>query len=299
MQKYRLILSASESTKRYLITLPVPVTDLSSPFTLDRDRSVKDVEEQPRNTKKKSEQLEYEEEAYIKLKEQEKYPLVIEDAENRAFSGRLQDMPNDNYFIFINTGQNFQVVPLRRWYRFTQKISYETLSLEEAELKLSKKNREEDRWMMHKKKDGEKDLYDEIDYTEEFDDDDGEELLVSVKQRPKKLSDAGKEMKKLMQNYEKEEEEEEPVEEDIKESIKEHNKFKEEPKRVKIPDLGENNLKQIFIGKSLSIKELLKIVKERFRIDENAKNVIKNFIKENCVFKIDNKTNEKLLELKK
>jgi len=45
----------------------------------------------------------------------------------------------------------FKVIEASKWYKFTPKLTYQTLTIEEAETKLSKTKIEQDRWMMRKK----------------------------------------------------------------------------------------------------------------------------------------------------
>ena len=64
-------------------------------------------------------------------------PWVLEDAEGQnGYVGRLEGGMRSNYVLFVMQGQEFKVIPAQKWYSFTQKIQYQTLSLEEAENKV-------------------------------------------------------------------------------------------------------------------------------------------------------------------
>eukprot|EP01134_Creolimax_fragrantissima_P008519 CFRG8519T1 len=59
---------------------------------------------------------------------------------------------DSHYMLFVNDGKgNFEAIPTDNWYKFTQEIKYETLSLEEAEAKMKNK-KSSDRWIMNKLK---------------------------------------------------------------------------------------------------------------------------------------------------
>ncbi|KAF7683496.1 Transcription initiation factor IIF subunit alpha [Astathelohania contejeani] len=296
MQEYKLTYNPKDSGKRYIITLPVSLKSLVQPISLEREY-VAESEEQIRIPKKKSEQIEYESPEYKELKEQEKHPLVLSDNEGRQFVGRLQETRNiedsaNNYYVFINTGDTFKVIPVSRWYRFSSKIGYETLSLEEAEAHLSKRLGTEDRWIMHERKD----RIEETEFILEFDDDDGDEYVPYEEESEKRLSRAGKDLIKLMKNYEEGNEHTGSVEE--KRVILEEEEKVFEKKRIK-RTLSFNDIREIIGDSSITIKDLLSKVKINYKIDENIKSLIKEFIKNNCEFIIDSKTNEKLIKIKK
>lgn len=280
MIQYKLVLTKSDSASRSLLLVPVDLKKLNEPLHLKREEKAEQPEtESYRNIKKKSEAVEYVDEEYKRLSEEESQPLVLEDAEGRGFKGRLQSVKNtqNNYFVFINTGKAFKVIPVSKWYRFTQKINYDTLTLEEAESKIGK---DDDRWMMHKKKEEE---VEEIDYEEVFDDDDGEEAHVADYEEKKQLSSSGKELKKFMRSLEESEEQNE--------------KGRKEEKK-EMMKLSEGDLVQMIMNDEMSIKELLSRIKVKFKIDEYTKKLVQRFIKERCEYKKEVIDGEKVYKLK-
>ena len=74
----------------------------------------------------------------------EERPWIFEDSDGRGWNGRLEggmssrktSSGKSKYVLFVNQGSEFRVLPVQKWYRFTQKINYQTLPLEEAELKV-------------------------------------------------------------------------------------------------------------------------------------------------------------------
>lgn len=243
---------------------------MTPPFSLTREKTI-EVEVSEPKFKKKSEQVEIEDPVYKKLKESEKTPLLINTG-SHTYTGRLQDTKiNDtnNYFIIINTGKSFRVLPISYWYRFSQKVPYETLTLEEAEAKMAKS----EKWIMKKKEEkenGDKD----IDFEIEFDDDDGEEYIFEEEEE-KELDIAGEEMKKLVKNYEESSEEK------------------------KTTELRYENIREAFIKMPISVRELLSEIKRKFVIDDRGKQMIRDFIKKECNCKIDSELKEKILWFKK
>ncbi len=86
-----------------------------------------------------------------RVREEEKSPWILEDSEDRVFTGRLEGGQSSNYVLLVNQGNNFHVVPVTKWYRFNPKIQYRTLSIEDAEKSMassSSKRASENRWLM-------------------------------------------------------------------------------------------------------------------------------------------------------
>lgn len=303
MPSYDLYINKSESEKRIIISLPQKINSLSPPLTLTRKKS-EEIEIEVKH-KKKSEIIEPEDEEYKHLKETEREPLLLTDSENKIFAGRLQDIRiqetedkskiDSSYFVFVNTGNSFQVIPISSWYRFAHKANYETLTLEEAEARMAKR-KDDDKWIMHKKREERENGDKDIDYDEVFDDDDGEDY-VNYEEEEKELDVAGEEMEKLMKNYEKKSsEEDEENEKDIEEKKKEDIK---DIKRRKIEELNEITIRDCFTKKTITVKELLTEIKKKYTITDKNKEIVRDFIKTECDFKIDPATQEKLLWLKK
>lgn len=88
--------------------------------------------------KRKVQVVEHNEEAEEdeRLKEEEKFPWLLEDSEDHSFVGKFEGGQTANYVLLINQGNNFHVVPINRWYKFNPKPQYKVLSLEEAEQSL-------------------------------------------------------------------------------------------------------------------------------------------------------------------
>ncbi|KAK9703956.1 transcription factor IIF subunit tfg1 [Basidiobolus ranarum] len=103
--------------------------------------------------KKRTKQVFPTDESSRKLKEQETNPWILEDYDGTNYwSGNLEGGQQSNYFLFVFSEDGFKVVPVHRWYRFQQKLSYATLTIEEAEEQLIKaQKKDSDRWMMRKR----------------------------------------------------------------------------------------------------------------------------------------------------
>ncbi|ORY04619.1 Rap30/74 interaction domain-containing protein [Basidiobolus meristosporus CBS 931.73] len=103
--------------------------------------------------KKRTKQVFPTDEESRKIREQEAKPWVIEDTDNTNYwSGVLEGGQQSNYYLFICTDEGFQVVPAHKWYKFNQKLTYATLTIEEAEEQLIKaQKKDSDRWMMRKR----------------------------------------------------------------------------------------------------------------------------------------------------
>ncbi|KAJ1948353.1 transcription factor IIF subunit tfg1, partial [Dispira parvispora] len=93
----------------------------------------------------------------LQLRDEEKCPYLLEDFDRKElWTSQLQNgQPNTAYVLFMLMEDGFRVVPVDRRYKFTSKLSYSTLSTEEAEeqLKLSQKERKDisSRWLMKRR----------------------------------------------------------------------------------------------------------------------------------------------------
>lgn len=274
MKSYRLVYTPETKEKRFLFT-NVNVKELAAPISISREKALQ--EEVSFGSKKKSEQIEYEDEGYRRLKEKESSPLVLEDSENRVFTGKMQDLGINNacYFAFVNTGTSLKVVPIRKWYRFSQKPLLDVLLDGDAESAANEAAGT----------DSEGEEKEEIDFDEEFDDDDGEEAEVFVV-REKKLSSAGRKMRNIMESYEEKEQSSEEKE-------KEKDAPRSSPERV----LTKGRIREMFRGGRAPLRDLLKSVKMQFGLEDAEKALVKEFIAESCVFETDG--GERYLVLKK
>lgn len=258
----------------------------TEPLQIEREEPL--PEEEQFFEKKKSEILEYENEDYIALLEQEQDPFIITDAESKSMCGKYQNMADNSgtYFAFINTGKALKVVPISKWYRFVQRNQFaETSDIEGLEKNLTNAEFEIE----------ESESEHEIDYDQHFDNDDEEENYV-LHQKEKKLSSSGKKLQGLVTHLEEiREEPENEIEEEKNEVVEE-----EKPKKLKQNvGLTKEDIKRVFKGKSMTIKDLLKTLSSQFKLDETDKILIRNFLKESCEASVDVITGETVLKLKK
>ncbi|KAJ2744782.1 transcription factor IIF subunit tfg1 [Coemansia sp. BCRC 34301] len=104
--------------------------------------------------KKRTRQVYFADEEKRRLDIEEARPWVLEDDdESEVWTGSLEGGQNSTYVLFVLTDDGFKVVPVDRWYKFTPKLRYKTLTLDEAEeeLKRAQKSEAQDRWIMHKR----------------------------------------------------------------------------------------------------------------------------------------------------
>lgn len=279
------LIFSPESFETYVFN-NLDLTKAVEPLQIEREESA--IEEEQFFEKKKSEVLEYENEDYLTLLEQEQDPFVVTDAEAKSMCGKFQNMPDNSgmYFAFINTGKSLKVVPISKWYRFVQRNQIVDVgdmeklekNLNGAEFEIEESNSEH-----------------EIDYEAHFDDDDEEENNVQF-EKEKKLSSSGKKLQGLVSYLEETAEMSEKEEEEEKSVVTEE----EKPKKIKQnANLSKEDIKKLFKGKSISIKELLKTLSSQFKLDDSDKILIRNFLKESCDANVDQVTGETVLKLKK
>ncbi|KAF9435133.1 hypothetical protein BGZ76_006841 [Entomortierella beljakovae] len=87
-------------------------------------------------------------------KEIESAPWVVEDYDNKnTWTGQLEGGQHANYVLFVFSDDGFKVVPADKWYTFTPKIPYTTLTAEEAEEQYQKYQKQNNniRWLMRSK----------------------------------------------------------------------------------------------------------------------------------------------------
>ncbi|KAK9474400.1 uncharacterized protein V1510DRAFT_291741 [Dipodascopsis tothii] len=83
-----------------------------------------------------------------KLRYEENYPWILEDFEGKnTWVSNYEAAQSDSYVLFVFDEDGFKMVPAEKWYKFTQRNKYATLSLEEAEATLAQKNKVP-RWLM-------------------------------------------------------------------------------------------------------------------------------------------------------
>jgi len=84
--------------------------------------------------KKRTRQIYLANEDERKKKEIESAPWVVEDYDHQnSFTGQLEGGQHANYVLFVFAEDGFKVVPADKWYKFSSKLQYATLTAEEAE----------------------------------------------------------------------------------------------------------------------------------------------------------------------
>lgn len=268
-QKYLEFKLRSTSSASYLhnvMTLagpPVNIGDFTTPVRLIRDPSISGRGDAAAETnseegasgaasrrKKKTRLILPEDEEQEELQSSERAPWLLEDFDGQHSYISSLITPESRYVIFVNQGNEFRILQASKWYKFSPKLAYVPLTLEEAEEKMANKGKNEDfdRWLMRKRHTGSSsnessgtasvrpaastgaaasptalrvakrlvNLEEEgFDFSEFVDDDDGEDLYPGAADeddpsaprmervsRPikKSLTDAGRQVKRLMRN---------------------------------------------------------------------------------------------------
>lgn len=108
--------------------------------------------------KKKTQQVYHQNDDERKLRYEENFPWHIEDFDNRnTWVGNLEGALSDGtYAMLVMKDASFQMVPIDKYYKFTQRNLFKTLSIDEAEAVLKKKNRPS-RWFMEMTQKGDED----------------------------------------------------------------------------------------------------------------------------------------------
>lgn len=282
MKRFNLVYSPDE--REISLFSNLDLTKLTEPLTIEREEPVQ--EDEAIFERKKSEVVEYEDEAYVSLKEKEQDPYIITDAESRTMCGKFQNVTEGTsmYFAFVNAGDCLKVVPVSKWYGFVQKTQFSEGDVDGIEKNFGYIEPEvEESESVH-----------EIDYNDAFDDDDSEVRELRV-YKEKELSTSGKEIQGLVECYEEKDPTvgKEPTEETAK-SEERMKKVKTEEKRLTTEDI-----RKAFKGKKVSIKDLLLNLKADFKMDEAEKAQIIEFVKENCIGGTDPVTGESFFKLKK
>jgi len=102
--------------------------------------------------KRKTRQIRAYDEDKRRLRYEEFYPWVLEDYDaKQAWVGNYEAGVTDNFCLLVldNANKCFKLVPLDKYYRFTSRNKYATLTLEEAEAKMNKGSNGQ-RWLMRK-----------------------------------------------------------------------------------------------------------------------------------------------------
>lgn len=99
--------------------------------------------------KKKTTQVFHRDENDRKLRYEEYFPWHIEDFDYKnTWVGNLESgLSNGSYAMFVMKEHSFQMVPIEKWYKFTQRNVFKNFTIEEAETLLKKKAKPS-RWLM-------------------------------------------------------------------------------------------------------------------------------------------------------
>ncbi|KAI5185793.1 hypothetical protein NEHOM01_1070 [Nematocida homosporus] len=276
--------------------------DLVPPLYLQRDPAliIEDEEPAPINppkiNRKKAEILEYQEPEEEREHKEERIPWLLEDSEQRAFVGHpmqtriTEDYPC-TYYAMVQEKNEIKFYRIRKWYKFSPKIQYETLTLEEAEEKMQRRFKDTGP-AEHTRNDTEEYKDDEFEYKEVFDDDDEGDISPEKGEsaRKKKLDSSGKDLKKLVKNYEK------------TQSDDSNGTSTEGPKteisETPTSEITELDVKMHLYSGPMLIKTLIEKFKSRFKAHPGSKETLRLLIKRMCNIRTDPKTGEKLLVLK-
>ncbi|ORD98424.1 hypothetical protein A0H76_2520 [Hepatospora eriocheir] len=196
-------------------------------------------------------------------------------------NGKLQAFNGETsvYFVLVEHGKDYIMCPIDKWYEFTKR-----------NIKLSQdKNIESIDMKLKTSKIVESEEAREIDFDEMFDDDEDNDKVIKIQKdrqidvNEEKISNL---VKELSQN---------PEQKIITE--KEEPEAVDDVKKTKV-GLTEKQLTTIFGKNKITIKDLIKIVKKDFEINENEKKIIKEFLQTRCKVETEPKTNNKLFSLK-
>jgi transcription initiation factor TFIIF subunit alpha len=74
------------------------------------------------------------------LRYEEALPWHLEDADNKnTWVGSYEAALSDTNVIFLIDGERFLMIPVEKWYKFTAKAPFQTMTLEEVEAQMNKK----------------------------------------------------------------------------------------------------------------------------------------------------------------
>uniref|UniRef100_A0A060TEF7 Transcription initiation factor IIF subunit alpha n=1 Tax=Blastobotrys adeninivorans TaxID=409370 RepID=A0A060TEF7_BLAAD len=97
---------------------------------------------------KKTRQVSGIDEATRRLRYEEYYPWIMEDFDGKnTWVGSYEAAQSDTYALFMFDKDGFKMIPADRWYKMTPRNKFATLSLEEAEKRMEKKQTAP-RWIM-------------------------------------------------------------------------------------------------------------------------------------------------------
>ncbi|KAF8851516.1 hypothetical protein BDZ45DRAFT_730868 [Acephala macrosclerotiorum] len=74
------------------------------------------------------------------LRYEEALPWHLEDADNKnTWVGNYEAALSDTNVVFFIDGNSFKMIPVEKWYKFTAKAQFKTLTIEEVEAQMNKK----------------------------------------------------------------------------------------------------------------------------------------------------------------
>ena len=93
-----------------------------------------------------------EQKAAYQLRYEESLPWHLEDFENKnTWVGNYEAALSDTHAMLVQEDGVFRMVPVGKWYKFTPKNQFKTLTIEEAEKSMNKKMKDP-RWFMESQK---------------------------------------------------------------------------------------------------------------------------------------------------
>ncbi|CCG83365.1 Transcription initiation factor IIF subunit alpha [Taphrina deformans PYCC 5710] len=104
--------------------------------------------------RKRTHEVYQQDEAVRQLRQEERFPWLLEDEGGKnVYQGSLEGGQGGTYVFLRLTADGFDVTPVSKFYRFGQRQKYQTMSLDEAEEKM-KKHKSLPRWVMKDMEDG-------------------------------------------------------------------------------------------------------------------------------------------------
>lgn len=83
-----------------------------------------------------------------KLRYEEYFPWFLEDFDNRnTWQGQLEQSLSNTFAMFVLDDGAFKMIPIEKWYKFTEKNKYKALDIDQAEEQMKKSTRPP-RWLM-------------------------------------------------------------------------------------------------------------------------------------------------------
>ena len=145
-----------------------------------------------------------------RLRAEERFPWVLEDFDGKIFEGNLEGGQGGNYVFLQYSPDGFTVTPISKFFKFQQRAQYQKLSIDEAEEKMGKV-RALPRWFMKDRPDvgtsgaaerqyrirttdnarhqnaKKEEMEEELDFNEDFADDEEQHALVENEEDNKEL----------------------------------------------------------------------------------------------------------------